>query len=121
MESANIMEWGQILFRWLHVVAGIMWIGHLWFFNFVNAQLAKTYDADSKKKVVPELMPRALYWFRWGAAYTWVSGFLLLGLVYYMGGAMHEDTSKIGMATGISLACILVIFFVYDALWKALG
>src|SRR5512147_125316 len=78
------MEILQSLFRWLHVVAGIMWIGHLYFFNFVNGPLAKTYDADSKKKVLPELMPRALYWFRWGAAYTWITGFLLAGLVYYM-------------------------------------
>ena len=87
--------WTEAAFRWIHVLAGIMWIGHLWFFNFVNAQVAKTYDADSKKKVVPELMPRALYWFRWGAAYTWITGILLLGLVYYMGGAAgaHEGTS----------------------------
>src|SRR5207244_8220825 len=67
-------EWLNVIFRWVHVVAGVMWIGHLWFFNFVNAQVAKTYDPDSRKKVVPELMPRALYWFRWGAAYTWVTG-----------------------------------------------
>ena len=64
-------EWLNAIFRWVHVVAGVMWIGHLWFFNFVNGQVAKTYDPDSRKKVVPELMPRALYWFRWGAAYTW--------------------------------------------------
>src|SRR5262245_62465305 len=72
------------LFRWLHVIAGVMWIGHLYFFNWVNAQVVKTYDADSKKKVVPELMPRALYFFRWGAAYTWLTGVLLLGVVYSM-------------------------------------
>src|ERR1051325_10876338 len=86
----NISEWLNLVFRWIHVVAGVMWIGHLWFFNFVNAQVAKSYDADSKKKVVPELMPRALYWFRWGAAFTWITGILLLGLVYYMGGIMFS-------------------------------
>src|SRR6476646_7652004 len=82
MES--VQSYSEFLFRWIHVVAGIAWIGHLYFFNFVNAQLAKTYDADSKKKVVPELMPRALYWFRWGAAYTWVSGLILAAFSYYM-------------------------------------
>src|SRR6267378_5639061 len=87
----NVSEWLNLVFRWIHVVAGIMWIGHLWFFNFVNAQVAKTYDADSKKKVVPELMPRALYWFRWGAAYTFITGILLLGLVIYMGGVIPKD------------------------------
>ena len=49
----------ELLFRWIHVVAGIAWIGHLYFFNFVNSQVAKTYDADSKKKVIPELMLRS--------------------------------------------------------------
>jgi uncharacterized membrane protein len=66
-------------------VAGIAWIGHLYFFNWVNAHFAATMDADTKKKVVPELMPRALYWFRWGAAFTWITGLLLAGLVFYMG------------------------------------
>src|SRR2546428_11986150 len=90
-------------FRWIHVAAGIMWIGHLWFFNFVNAQVAKTYDADSKKKVVPEIMPRALYWFRWGAVYTWVTGFLMLGIVYYMGGVLIETEQSSGLAMGVGL------------------
>jgi uncharacterized membrane protein len=84
--KGGAMEWVQsyteFIFRWIHVAAGITWIGHLYFFNFVNAQVAKTYDADSKKKVVPELMPRALYWFRWGALYTWVSGLFLLAFSY---------------------------------------
>ena len=82
MEQAS--PWLDAIFRWTHVIAGITWIGHLYFFNWVNSQLAKTYDADSKKKVLPELMPRALYWFRWGAAYTWITGILLVGIVYYM-------------------------------------
>jgi uncharacterized membrane protein len=115
------MVWTEAVFRWFHVVAGIMWIGHLYFFNFVNAQLVKTYDADSKKKVLPELMPRALYWFRWGAAVTWITGFGLLSLVYYMGQskmAAAGSSSSEGMLTAISLGAILVIFFLYDMLWK---
>lgn len=67
----------QIL-RWLHLIAGIIWIGHLYFFNFVNANFAKTMDAETKKKVVPELMPRALYWFRWGAMFTFLTGWLYI-------------------------------------------
>jgi len=94
----------------------------LWFFNFVNAQLAKTYDPDSRKKVLPELMPRALYWFRWGAAYTWVTGILLLFLVYWFGGAMVNPEQRMGphAAGGIGLVLIIVGFFVYDLLWKSL-
>src|SRR4051812_22486992 len=100
--SPELNNWLQLAFRWLHVIAGIMWIGHLWFFNFVNAQVAKTYDGDSKKKVVPELMPRALYWFRWGAAYTFITGILLFGLVYAMGGSLvpQDASAKVGVGAG---------------------
>jgi uncharacterized membrane protein len=113
-------EWLNAIFRWVHVVAGVMWIGHLWFFNFVNGQVAKTYDPDSRKKVVPELMPRALYWFRWGAAYTWVTGILLLFLLYWFGGAMGEKNMGPHAAGGIGLVLIIVGFVVYDVLWKAI-
>lgn len=114
-------EWLNLIFRWVHVIAGVFWIGHLYFFNFVNAQVAKTYDADSKKKVVPELMPRALYWFRWGAAWTWITGVLLLGLVYYMGGALLDADSTMTPVVGmvIGLASLVVGFALYDALWKS--
>src|SRR5687767_15045741 len=107
----------QLVLRWLHVVAGIMWIGHLYFFNFVNAHVAKTYDADSKKKVVPELMPRALYFFRWGAAWTWLTGFLLLGLVYFMSDILVEPASGWSKEAvmGISIGALVLVFFIYDA------
>lgn len=121
----NVSSWMELVFRWIHVIAGVAWIGHLYFFNFVNAQVAKTYDADSKKKVVPELMPRALYWFRWGAAYTWITGILLLGLVYYMGGTLLSDETPVklgvGAGTGVGLAVLVVGFGVYDVLWKAMA
>lgn len=115
-----LYPWLEGLFRWIHVVAGITWIGHLYFFNWVNSQVAKAYTPEGKKNVLPELMPRALYWFRWGAMYTWITGFLLAGVVYYMGQATFEDPAKIGRgaAVGISVAVILVPFFVYDVLWK---
>jgi len=114
-----LTEWLHIVFRWLHIGAGVMWIGHLWFFNFVNGPLAKTYDADSKKKVLPELMPRALYWFRWGAAWTWITGILLLGLVIYMGGVLIDEKTQmtnlgVGATTAIGLALLVVAFLVYD-------
>lgn len=116
-----VSEWMNIIFRWLHLVVGILWIGHLYFFNFVNAHVAKTYDAESKKKVVPELMPRALYWFRWGAAFTWITGVLLVGLVYYHGGILvHEDSGlSLGAGIGISLASLILSFALYDLLWKS--
>ena len=73
----------EVLFRWIHVLAGVIWIGHLYFFNFVNVPFQGKIDGPTKKAVNPELLPRALCWFRWGAAWTWVTGVLLLVLVYY--------------------------------------
>jgi uncharacterized membrane protein len=65
-------------FRWIHIMAGIIWIGHLYFFNFVNGPFVKTLDAGTKKIVVPQLAPRALFWFRWGAMITFLSGWLYI-------------------------------------------
>jgi uncharacterized membrane protein len=72
----------HLLIRWLHVIAGILWIGHLYFFNFVNSQLQPTMDGETKKKVNPILMPKALFWFRWGAMITFLAGLTLFYLVY---------------------------------------
>jgi uncharacterized membrane protein len=110
--------WLDPLLRWIHVVAGITWIGHLYFFNWVNAQVAKTYDADTKKKVVPELMPRALYFFRWGAAYTWITGLLLLALLYYHGMAKAEGQMDDLLAV---VALWVVGPMIYDTLWKSMA
>ena len=71
-------QYVQILLRWLHFVAGIIWIGHLYFFNLVNVNLMKALDGPTKGKVIPQLMPRVLWWFRWGAVIT-----VLAGLTYY--------------------------------------
>jgi uncharacterized membrane protein len=117
--NATTLHWLDFVFRWAHVIAGVMWIGHLWFFNFVNAQVAKGYDADSKKKVVPQLMPRALYFFRWGAAYTFISGLLMLGMTIYAGGVMENGPMASGTASAIGLGSLPVAFLVYDALWKS--
>ncbi len=68
----------RIIVRWLHFVAGITWIGLLYFFNLVNVPVQKMLDADTKKKVNPELLGRALWYFRWGAVLT-----VFVGLMYY--------------------------------------
>jgi uncharacterized membrane protein len=68
----------RVLLRWTHFVAGITWIGLLYFFNLVNVPVQKALDADTKKKVNPDLLGRALWFFRWGAVVT-----VLAGLTYY--------------------------------------
>jgi uncharacterized membrane protein len=109
----------EAVFRWMHVFVGIIWIGLLYYFNFVNGQMAAKLDGAAKKAVVPELMPRALYWFRWGAAWTWITGVLLLSVVYYP--YVRENLSPDGWSAGV-IAMIVVTFlavFVYDALWSS--
>ena len=122
------MQTAELVFRWIHIVAGVIWIGHLYFFNFVNANFAPTMDGETKKKVVPQLMPRALFWFEWGAAWTWASGLVLLFLVYYHGynGSnlvdMAARTEKVGAMDWLpAFAGLFVGFFVYDLLFKALA
>ena len=106
----------QSLFRWFHIIAGIVWIGHLYFFNFVNIPFQAVLEGGSKKVVNPELLPRALFWFRWGAAWTWITGVLLLLLVFYHGGLMFD--TPVGWTAGalIMVALTFVAPFIYDAL-----
>ncbi len=87
------MQYAELVLRWLHIVAGVIWIGHLYFFNFVNVPFGKTMDADTKKKVVPQLMPRALWWFRWGAMWTMASGILILAIKGHTAGMDVFTTS----------------------------
>src|SRR4029453_16441241 len=110
------------LFRWLHIFAGVIWIGMPYFFNWVNGPSQGPLDAETKKKVVPELMPRALYWFRWGAAWTWLTGVLLLLLVFYHGSIVVEEGGAGGAGDIVMAAFVFLAPFVYDALHKsALG
>lgn len=113
------MEGLEAIFRWLHVFAGIIWIGHLYFFNFVNGPMAAKLEAPVRKGVVPELMPRALYWFRWGAAWTWITGILLLGLVYYHGNQAFAADATWSAGAGIMILVTFLAVFIYDAIWKS--
>src|SRR3954470_11061727 len=68
--------------RWFHVFFGIIWIGMLYFFNWVNIPLQGALDDNAKKIVNPQLMPRALWWFRWGAMMTIIAGLILFTMNY---------------------------------------
>jgi len=109
----------EALFRWIHIVAGIVWIGHLYFFNFVNGPFAGTMDPDTRKKVVPQLMPRALYWFRWGAAWTWVTGVLLVLLIFYHGREVFPGIRGFALPDIVMILVTFLAFLGYDALWKS--
>jgi uncharacterized membrane protein len=94
----------QILLRTLHFLAGIIWIGHLYFFNLVNVNLMKALDGPTKGKVIPQLMPRALWWFRWGALIT-----VLVGLMYYAMYILKSDSSNAGKNVWVVLLVWLLI------------
>src|SRR5713226_2375955 len=81
-----------MLVRWIHFLAGITWIGLLYFFNLVNVPLMKELDATTKGKVMPALMTRALWWFRWSAVVT-----VLAGLAYW-GQIVATDARNAGAA-----------------------
>ena len=74
------MEYVPALARWLHILAGIMWIGLLYYFNFVQVPALKAAGADGTAAgITKHVAPRALLYFRWSAVVTWVAGAALLG------------------------------------------
>jgi uncharacterized membrane protein len=78
----------EFIFRYIHVIAGITWIGMLYYFNFVQTEYFKEAEADAKKDAMAKLAPRALWWFRWGAMLTFLSGLYLLHKVGALGATM---------------------------------
>lgn len=71
----------DVLFRWLHVLFGITWIGLLYYFNFVQTEYFKEAEPAAKADAVKKLAPRALWWFRWAAMFTFLTGVVLLEIV----------------------------------------
>ena len=122
------MELIHALFKWIHIIAGITWIGLLYFFNWINGHVAATLDADSKKKIVPELMPRTLYFFRWGAAWTWITGIVLLYIIFWhgslsmgesIGTLMFSEGTDVTWTAHVMLLFVFVGVFFYDLLYKS--
>lgn len=95
----------QFLLRWLHFLGGITWIGMLYFFNLVNVQFQKEIDAATKLKMNPQLLSRTLFWFRWGAVVTWVTGFLYAGYFVTAGKEIPQNS-------GLSLLVFLIVWSV---------
>lgn len=100
----------RTIFRWLHFVSGITWIGLLYFFNLINVPFQKGLDADTKKKVNPDLLSRTLWYFRWGAVLT-----VLAGLAYYAMYILKPDVSNANTLGGgkINLWWVLFAWLTY--------
>jgi uncharacterized membrane protein len=100
-----------MIMRWIHFLAGITWIGLLYFFNLVNVPFQKELDAATKGKVVPLLMPRALYWFRHASIAT-----VLAGLAYW-GNVVGADARNGGGSAG---KVMLSFFVIWTIVWAIL-
>ena len=113
----NALQFG---FRWLHVLAGITWIGHLYFFNFVNVPFQGSIDDATKKAANPQLQPRALWWFRWGAMVTFLSGLILFAQIYMydpvMGFGAGARTPSLWIMMGMLFGAIMW-FNVWFIIW----
>jgi uncharacterized membrane protein len=102
----------EFIFRWAHVLFGIVWIGMLYYFNFVQTEYFKEAEADAKADAVKKLAPRALWWFRWGAMFTFITGLYLL----YSVGAHNDLTGQPVIWVG-AIAGILMFLNVWLIIW----
>ena len=138
------LEWLNLAARWIHVIAAIMWVGDSFLFMWMDRSLAPPsrprdgavvgelwmvhsggfYEVIKRKVLAPHEMPKTLHWFMWEAYTTWISGFFLLGIVYYFSGGVYlidRSVSGIGLAgaIGISVALLAVAWLIYEALWRS--
>ena len=141
--DSYVIEWLNLVVRWIHVITGIAWIGASFFFNWLDSQITPPENPEpkvegelwmihsggfyqlEKKTISPSEIPRVLHWFKWEAYSTWISGIFLLGIVYYTGSGVYLIDSQIadisyGMAVSISLGTILVAWLIYDFLWTSI-
>lgn len=97
----------MFLLRWLHFVFGIIWIGHLYYFNFSQTPFMAEADAGTKSGVIQKLVPRALWWFRWGAMFTFVTGWLVILYRWGHNPAMMSTSWGISILTGGILGSLM--------------
>lgn len=109
--TAADTDWFGLAVRWVHFLAGITWIGLLYFFNLINAAFLKSLDGPTKNIVIPKLMPAALNWFRHGATVTVLAGLILYFYLYSKGG-----TGAIALGIG-GLLGIIMMGNVHGIIW----
>ena len=138
----QLAEWTNLLLRWLHITTGAAWIGTSFYFNWLNNHVREpepsrpgvagelwavhggAFYQVNKFEVAPDRLPRTLHWFKWEAYFTWISGFCLLVLIYYLGGdAWLLDVADPALskpaAVGLGVGTLVVGWFVYDALCRS--
>jgi uncharacterized membrane protein len=134
----------DVIFRWAHLIAGIMWIGNSMLWNWIDRNLEKAHQLGrlsqgkifmvhsgafyemEKKLLEPGELPANLYWFKWQNGITWMTGIALLVVVYFMNGAAFLIDPAVAaiapsVAISISVGSLFCAWIIYDALWKTFG
>ena len=139
--SPLLLDWLNLIVRWIHVIVGIAWIGTSFYFNWLDSRLDREIDKENiegelwsvhsggfyninKLKEPPKQFPKELHWFKWEAYTTWISGFVLLIIVYYLnaeGLMIDKNINDITPLTAIIISIIFLIgsWFLYDLLCKS--
>ncbi len=114
----------ELLFRWGHFLSGIMWIGILYYFNFIQVPYLKAVSPEAKAEAFKHLVPRALLWFRYAALVTWLLGAMILMVRGTLGEAFMLQGSSAVIGVGAWLGTIM-LFNVWFIIWpnqkKVLG
>ena len=116
--------WWLFAMRWLHVTAGVMWIGLLWYFNFVQTPSMPKIPDEQKPAVSKVIAPMALFWFRWAAMATIILGLILAHLNGYLGQALSLQKAHFAIGLGMWLGTIMwfnVWFIIWPNQKKSLG
>ncbi|MDB4960799.1 MAG: hypothetical protein JWP01_798 [Myxococcales bacterium] len=140
----HLNELFDVIFRWAHLIAGIMWVGNSMLFNWLDRNLEKSaelsrlsqgkifmvhsgafYDVE-KKLLEPGEMPAMMHWFKWQNFSTWATGICLFVVVYYLNGAgflvdpsVHDIDKTV--AVTLSISALFVGWLIYDGLWRIVG
>jgi uncharacterized membrane protein len=117
-------SWWLFAMRWLHVTAGVMWIGLLWYFNFVQTPSMPKIPDEQKPAVSKVIAPTALFWFRWSAMATIIFGLILALMNGYLGQAISLQKPFSAIGLGMWLGAIMwfnVWFIIWPNQKKALG
>jgi uncharacterized membrane protein len=142
--NPQVLEWLNLLARWVHVIAAIMWIGDSFLFMWLDSHLTPParpregdvqgelymvhsggfYEVVKRRSLAKHELPDRLYWFKWESYTTWLSGFFLLAVVYYLGGSAYLVDPAVSnlhghAAIALSLGLLVVGWLVYDALWSS--
>jgi uncharacterized membrane protein len=124
------LDYDQLLYRWVHLIAGVVWLAMLYSFTLVHINAVAVFEADTKRKVTLEYVPRTMFWFQWAALLTWLTGVALLMKLYYSSKSSpiiyaatnehageHMPWSLIGRAFG----ALFLGYLVYSLIARAAG